>query len=209
MMLEVDGAVNTDLGTDQPRNGKIANTIAAVLGSGKIIMRPLVEKELEIGNPIPDKAGPEQRSDKLRNAPSWSNNRQAKRHSQKNVTDRNVAIDNRVPWFQVTNESNIAFAIAAYQRASQRGEGSRVIIGTELCAREVQALPEETVCARRRSSQQANAISTIGASGTPIAPANIIVTGSVQTAIKSQWSRIVLSARSRNSATTKPNTTMS
>ena len=39
--------------------------------------------------------------------------------------------------------------------------------------------------------------------------ASIIVTGSVQTAIKSQWSRMVLSARSRSSATTKPNTTMS
>lgn len=118
-------------------NGKVANTIAAVLGSGKIIMCPLVEKELQIGNPIPDQAGPEQRSDELRNAPSRSNNRQAERHGQKNVTDGDVAIDNRVPWFQAANESNITFAIAAYQLASQRGEGSRVIIGAGRCGDQI------------------------------------------------------------------------
>ena len=92
-------------------------------------MRPLVEKELEIGHPIADKAGPEQRSDELRNAPGRSNDRQAERRSQQNVADGNVAIDNRVSWFQLTNESNITFAIAAYQLAAQRGEGSRVVIG--------------------------------------------------------------------------------
>jgi len=87
-----------------------------------------VEKELEIGNPIADKAGAEQRGDELRNAPGRSNNRQAKRRSQKTVTERDVAIDNRVSRLQVTNESNITFAIAAYQLAAQGGEGSRVIV---------------------------------------------------------------------------------
>ena len=129
MMLEMDRAVQFDRGADQPGNGKIANAIAALFGSGKIVMRPLVEKELEIGHPIADKAGPEQRSDELRNAPGRSNDRQAERRSQKNITDGDVAIDNRVSWFQLTNESNITFAIAAYQLASQRGEGSRVVIG--------------------------------------------------------------------------------
>src|ERR1700761_2165960 len=86
MMLEVDRAIGSDRGTDQPGNGKIANTIAALLGRGKIVMRSLVEKELKIGNPITDKAGPEQRSDKLWNAPSRSNDRQSKRQRQKSVT---------------------------------------------------------------------------------------------------------------------------
>ncbi|MGB6567896.1 MAG: hypothetical protein WBF02_11370, partial [Xanthobacteraceae bacterium] len=48
---------------------------------------------------------------------------------QKNVTDRDVAIDNRVPWLQVANENSITFAIVAYQFASQRGKGSGVIVG--------------------------------------------------------------------------------
>src|SRR5580704_821308 len=118
MMLEVDRAIRSDRGTDQPGNGKIANTIAAVLGFGKIVMRPLVEKELKIGNPIADKTSAEQRRHKLRNAPSRSNDRQSKRHRQKSVTGGNVAINNRVSWFQATNESNVTFAIAAYQLAS-------------------------------------------------------------------------------------------
>src|SRR4029077_3809849 len=100
MMLEVDRAIHFDRGADQPGNGKIANAIAAVLGRGEIVMSALVEKELEIGDPIADKAGPEQRSDELRNAPGRSDDRQAERRSQKNITDGNVAIDNRVSWFQ-------------------------------------------------------------------------------------------------------------
>ena len=100
-------------------------------------MRPLVEKELEIGHPIADKAGPEQRSDELRNAPGRSNDRQAERRSQQNVADGDVAIDDRVSWFQLTNESNITFAIAAYQLASQRGEGPRVVIGPGRCGDQI------------------------------------------------------------------------
>ena len=137
MMLEMDRAVQFDRSTDQPGNGKIAKPIAAVLGSGKIVMRPLVQKELEIGDPIADKAGPEQRGDELRNAPGRSNNRQAERRSQKNVTERNVAIDNREPWFQLTNESNITFAVAAYQLAAQRGESSRIVIGAGWCGDQI------------------------------------------------------------------------
>ena len=65
-------------------------------------------------------------------------------------------------------------------------------------------------CARRRSNQHANMISTTGASGIQTTPATIIVTGSIQTSeSNSRWSRMVLSARWRSSATTKPNTTMS
>ena len=69
MMLEVHRAVRTDRSADQPGNGKIANAIAAILGSGKIVVSALVEKELEIGDPIADKAGPEQRRDEASECP--------------------------------------------------------------------------------------------------------------------------------------------
>src|ERR1700730_1098828 len=137
MMLEMDRTVQFDRGADQPGNGKIANAIAAVFGCRKIVMRPLVQKELEIGHPIADKAGPEQRGDELWNTPGRSNNRQAERRSQKDVTDGNVAVDNRVSWFQLTNESNITFAIAAYQLASQRGECTRIVIGPGRCGDQI------------------------------------------------------------------------
>ena len=54
-------------------------------------------------------------------------------------------------------------------------------------------------CPSRHSSRHANAISTIGASGILTSTAIIIVIGSVQTAIKSQWSAAVLSLRPRSS----------